>query len=242
VLAVADRQQGFSMRRGARICYPESSIYSLLAERGDRIVRDEDFAECYSERRGRPSIPPSLLAKVLLLAYREGLSDERAMEPSATGDCRLADTPDTRGPCLAAPGRGDGRLLAFAHGIPAPGASASSSAAVGLASPGSPAASGGGNWPGAQRPPVATAAGRPSIASRAGIARERCSPFPIADHEQVVRLAVGSASGLRSRTWRLWVPKRKRYVCVASRRHDHSVKVSLHEPGPVRFALTDEFI
>jgi transposase len=29
---------------------------------------------------GRPSIPPSLLAKVLLLAYRDGLSDQRAME------------------------------------------------------------------------------------------------------------------------------------------------------------------
>jgi transposase len=43
-------------------------------------VRDEDFAECYSAGTGRPSIPPSLLAKVLLLAYRDGLSDERAME------------------------------------------------------------------------------------------------------------------------------------------------------------------
>ena len=43
-------------------------------------MRDEDFAECYSARWGRPSIPPSLLAKVLLLAYRDGLSDRRAME------------------------------------------------------------------------------------------------------------------------------------------------------------------
>jgi len=52
--------------------------------RGDgRIVRDEDFAECYSERMGRPSIPPSLLAKVLLLQYRCGLSDEQAMESVA---------------------------------------------------------------------------------------------------------------------------------------------------------------
>jgi hypothetical protein len=51
-----------------------------LAEHGERIVCDEDFAGCYSARWGRPSIPPSLLAKVLLLAYRDGLSDERAME------------------------------------------------------------------------------------------------------------------------------------------------------------------
>jgi transposase len=59
---------------------PERSIYALLAEHGERIVRDEDFAECYSAGAGRPSIPPSLLAKVLLLAYRDGLSDVRAME------------------------------------------------------------------------------------------------------------------------------------------------------------------
>jgi transposase len=58
----------------------ENSIYSLLAKHGDRIVRDADFAECYSAKWGRPSIAPSLLAKVLLLAYRNGLSDRRAME------------------------------------------------------------------------------------------------------------------------------------------------------------------
>jgi hypothetical protein len=51
-----------------------------LAEHGDRIVCDADFAECYSASRGRPSIPPSQLAKVMLLQYRTGLSDEAAME------------------------------------------------------------------------------------------------------------------------------------------------------------------
>ena len=59
---------------------PEGSFYRLLAEHGDRIVRDEDFVECYSQRMGRPSIPPSLLAKVLLLQHRTGVSDEQAME------------------------------------------------------------------------------------------------------------------------------------------------------------------
>ena len=59
---------------------PEGSFFALLAEHGDRIVRDQDFAECYSERMGRPSIPPSLLAKVLLLQHRTGVSDEEAME------------------------------------------------------------------------------------------------------------------------------------------------------------------
>jgi hypothetical protein len=59
---------------------PEGSFYALLAEHGDRIVRDEDFVDCYSERIGRPSIPPSQLAKVLLLQHRTGVSDEQAME------------------------------------------------------------------------------------------------------------------------------------------------------------------
>ena len=62
---------------------PEGSFFALLAEHGERIVRDEDFADCYSERLGRPSIPPSRLAKVLLLQYRTGLSDEQAMEAVA---------------------------------------------------------------------------------------------------------------------------------------------------------------
>src|SRR5215213_565114 len=62
---------------------PEGSFYGLLAEHGDRIVRDADFAECYSSRMGRPSIPPSQLAKVLLLQHRTGVSDEQAMEAVA---------------------------------------------------------------------------------------------------------------------------------------------------------------
>lgn len=62
---------------------PEGSFFALLAEHGERIVRDEDFADCYSQSIGRPSIPPSQLAKVLLLQYRTGLSDEQAMEATA---------------------------------------------------------------------------------------------------------------------------------------------------------------
>jgi transposase len=80
MLAVADRQQGFFDAAWCSDLLPEDSIYSLLAQHGDRIVRDEDSPDCYSECQGRPSIPPSLLARVLLLAYRDGLSDERAME------------------------------------------------------------------------------------------------------------------------------------------------------------------
>ena len=80
MLAGSERQQGFFDAAWCAGLLAERSIYALLVRHGDRIVRDEDFAECYSERWGRPSIPPSLLAKVLLLAYRDGLSDRRAME------------------------------------------------------------------------------------------------------------------------------------------------------------------
>lgn len=59
---------------------PEGSFFALLVEHGDGIVRDEDFADCYSSRMGRPSIPPSTLAKVMLLQHRTGVSDEQAME------------------------------------------------------------------------------------------------------------------------------------------------------------------
>src|SRR4051794_36328776 len=59
---------------------PKGSFYRLLAEHGERIVRDQDFAACYSPGRGRPSIAPSLLARVLLLQHRTGASDEQAME------------------------------------------------------------------------------------------------------------------------------------------------------------------
>lgn len=73
---------GGVVRRGAALpgLLDEDSFYALLAEHGDRIVRYEDFAAGYSEGTGGPSIPPSLLAEVLLLQYCEGLSDERVME------------------------------------------------------------------------------------------------------------------------------------------------------------------
>jgi transposase len=80
VLGTSGRQQGFFDAAWCVDLLAEGSIYRLLAEHGERIVRDEDFAECYSSSQGRPSIPPSVLAKVLLLAFRDGLSDERAME------------------------------------------------------------------------------------------------------------------------------------------------------------------
>ena len=64
----------------------------------------------------------------------------------------------------------------------------------------------------------------------------------MASHDQVLRFAVGKADGPRSRTWRLWVPKSKSDVYVSGRTLGHAIKVSLHEPGPARFALTKQWV
>jgi hypothetical protein len=54
------------------------SVYERLAEYGHQIIRDEDFAHCYSERMGRPSIPPSVMMRALLLATHDKCSDAEA--------------------------------------------------------------------------------------------------------------------------------------------------------------------
>ena len=83
MFSTATGQVGFFDAAGLVRPLPEGSFFALLAEHGERIVRDDEFADCYSDGVGRPSIPPSQLAKVLLLQYRTGVSDELAMEAVA---------------------------------------------------------------------------------------------------------------------------------------------------------------
>src|ERR1700742_3273308 len=80
MLATRSAQVGFFDAAELAGPLPAGSFFALLAEHGERIERDRDFAACYSPGVGRPSIPPSQLAKVLLLQYRTGASDEQAME------------------------------------------------------------------------------------------------------------------------------------------------------------------
>lgn len=56
------------------------SFYSNLAQLGDRLFCDADFADMYDPVRGRHSVPPSLLAKVQMLQSFEGLSDREAAD------------------------------------------------------------------------------------------------------------------------------------------------------------------
>jgi len=56
----------------------EDSFYGFLARCRGELFCDEDFAEFYSPDKGRPSVPPSLLAKALLLQTHDRVSDEEA--------------------------------------------------------------------------------------------------------------------------------------------------------------------
>src|SRR5690606_17660656 len=60
--------------------------------------------------------------------------------------------------------------------------------------------------------------------------------------EQILRFAVGSVDGPQSRTWRAWVPRNKSDLYVSTRKLGSAIKVSLHDPGPARIALTTEWI
>ena len=54
------------------------SFHGRFAELRPVLLRDEDFAHWYAAGRGRPSVPPSLVAGAFLLALREGCSDREA--------------------------------------------------------------------------------------------------------------------------------------------------------------------
>jgi transposase len=55
----------------------------VLYREADRLLSDEDFAVCYDLTTGRPSVPPSRMAKLVLLQSYEDLSDRAALERMA---------------------------------------------------------------------------------------------------------------------------------------------------------------
>jgi hypothetical protein len=58
---------------------PERSIYRLLHAERDRLFGDELFADLYVQH-GRRSVPPSILAVVMVLQRLEGCSDREAVD------------------------------------------------------------------------------------------------------------------------------------------------------------------
>lgn len=58
---------------------PSESFYGKMAEWGARMVTDDLFADLYAED-GRASVPPGLLAKMLLLMFHDNVSEREAEE------------------------------------------------------------------------------------------------------------------------------------------------------------------
>src|ERR1051325_11426103 len=80
-LGLAERQ-GDLLDGVARFCeevLPESSVYGLLHRERDRLFPDAMFVDLFAAR-GRRSVPPSVVATVMVLQRLEGLSDREAVE------------------------------------------------------------------------------------------------------------------------------------------------------------------
>lgn len=80
-LGLADRQGGLfdDVTRFCDEVVPAASVYALLHRERDRLFPDELFADLFSDR-GRRSVPPSVVATVMVLQRLEGLSDREAVE------------------------------------------------------------------------------------------------------------------------------------------------------------------
>src|SRR4029450_7895582 len=57
----------------------EQSIWAVLYHQGDRLFGDELFADLFAEV-GRRSVPPRIVATVMVLQRLQGLSDREAVE------------------------------------------------------------------------------------------------------------------------------------------------------------------
>ncbi|MEU1728481.1 transposase [Nonomuraea sp. NPDC005692] len=58
---------------------PAGSVFAFLAEHRGRLFPPETFADMYAPVNGRPSVPPGLLATVVVLQALHGLSDEESV-------------------------------------------------------------------------------------------------------------------------------------------------------------------
>ncbi|MEU6799025.1 IS1182 family transposase [Nonomuraea wenchangensis] len=58
---------------------PAGSVFAFLAEHRGRLFPPETLADVYAPVNGRPSVPPGLLATVVVLQALHGLSDEEAV-------------------------------------------------------------------------------------------------------------------------------------------------------------------
>ena len=58
----------------------EGTFYGFLARHRPELFRDDDFVSLYIQNNGRTSVPPSILAKALLLQSHDRVSDAEAAD------------------------------------------------------------------------------------------------------------------------------------------------------------------
>ena len=80
-LGLADSQSKFfdDMSQFCEQTLAKDSIYSFLHRERSRLFPDEAFADLFSGR-GRASVPPSVIATVMVLQRLEGCSDREATD------------------------------------------------------------------------------------------------------------------------------------------------------------------
>ncbi|MDQ3521408.1 MAG: IS1182 family transposase [Gemmatimonadota bacterium] len=80
-LGLAERQGDLldGLNRFCEQAIAETSVYALLNRERDRLFPDEMFADLFSDR-GRRSVPPCVVATVMVLQRLEGLSDREAVD------------------------------------------------------------------------------------------------------------------------------------------------------------------
>ena len=84
----ADRQRELlDVEAVAGHLLPVGSVFAFLAQHRDRLFPAEMFADLFPSGRGRPSIPPEVIASVIVLQTLHGLSDREAAD-AVTFDLR----------------------------------------------------------------------------------------------------------------------------------------------------------
>ena len=80
-LGVADRQANLfdDVEQFCDKVLNESSIYAFMHRERDRLFPDEEFSDLF-DNQGRRSVPPSVVATVMVLQRLEGLSDREAVD------------------------------------------------------------------------------------------------------------------------------------------------------------------
>jgi hypothetical protein len=77
-----EREERRLMDAGALVGHlvPAGSMFAFLAAHRQELFRDEDFADLFPSGKGRPSVPASVMASVMVLQVLQDYSDAEAAE------------------------------------------------------------------------------------------------------------------------------------------------------------------